>query len=90
MMSNNKMRVQEYTGWFETEQGAFHFSKSAAGLTDLYVALNLIDKHNDFGHTDMEVYDEDGNDVTKTAYAIISSLENSDEYTKRYVKNDDT
>lgn len=82
--------IQTYTGWFETENGVFHFSKRAGGLVDLYLALSFFDKHEDFGHTDMEVYDGEGNDVTKIAYAIIDGLTRSNEYVKRYVRNDDT
>lgn len=87
---DNLPPVQTYTGWFETENGAFHFSKRAAGLVSLYLALSFFDKHNDFGHTDMEVYDEEGNDVTKTVYTMVSSITHSNEYAKRYARNDDT
>jgi len=69
----------KYTGWFETENGALHFIQEASCLTDLYVALSIKGKHHDFGNTDMEVYDDKGNDVTPFAYHLVQMIESSSE-----------
>ena len=84
------MKAEKYTGWFETGNGVLHFEQTATGITDLYVALSIIEKHYEFGHTDMEIYDGKGNDVTKLAYNIIQSIELSRaELTTRRTNNDD-
>ena len=69
----------KYTGWFETENGVLHFEQTATCITDLYVALSIRDKHHDFGHTDMEIYDDQGMDVTASTYQLIQMIESSDE-----------
>lgn len=83
------MKAQLYTGWFETENGIVEFSERAINLADLWTQLVLIDKHEDFGHTDMEITDEEGNDVTMTAYNLVEKanliLKNAKE-----LNNDDT
>lgn len=68
------MKAQLYSGWFEDENGAVQFSIPAMSLTDLYVQLVIIDKHEDLGQTDMEIFDGEGNDVTMTAYNLFEDM----------------
>ena len=68
------MKAQLYSGWFEEENRTVEFSIPAMGLTDLYVQLVFIDKHEDLGQTEMEIFDGKGNDVTMTAYNLFENM----------------
>jgi hypothetical protein len=50
-------------GWYETETGVAQFQVEGKDLEEcLEIALKLDD---DFGDTDMEVTDDEGNDITR-------------------------
>ena len=83
------MKAQMYSGWYEAENGVVHFNELATSLTDLYVAMNVFGDE-DFGHTDMEVCDESGKDLTKTFYNIVKDIEYRNEYIRGQYRNDDT
>lgn len=68
------MKAQLYTGWYEAEDGVIFFSELADSLTALYSAMNEY-RDPDFGHTDMEVCDESGKDLTETFYNIVKDIE---------------
>jgi len=63
--------MPEMDGWFETENGLEPFLIEASSLEA--AVLEMIDYHEDFVHTDMEItWDEE--DVTKQVYSMVTAV----------------
>ena len=63
--------MPEMDGWFETENGLEPFLIEASSLEA--AVLEMIDYHEDFGYTDMEITWDD-KDVTKQVYDLAKSF----------------
>ena len=63
--------MPEMDGWFETENGLEPFLIEASSLEA--AVLEMIDYHEDFGHTDMEITWDD-KDVTKQVYSMVTAI----------------
>ena len=63
--------MPEMDGWFETEHGLEPFLIEASSLEA--AVLEMIDYHEDFGHTDMEITWDD-KDVTKQVNDLAKSF----------------
>lgn len=63
--------MTELEGWFETENGLEQFLIEASSLEA--AVLEMIEYHEDFGHTDMEMT-WDGEDVTKQVYSMVTAV----------------
>ena len=63
--------MTELEGWFETENGLEQFLIEASSLEA--AVLEMIEYHEDFGHTDMEMT-WDGKDVTKQVYSMVTAV----------------
>ena len=58
------------TGWMEGESGVIFIDVTGRTYADCWRAC-VEDYGTDFGHCDMELDDQDGNDVTRKAYDWI-------------------
>ena len=59
-------------GWYETETSAVQFQVEGKDLEEcLEIAMKLDD---DFGDTDMEVTDDEGNDITRELLNLYEAL----------------
>jgi hypothetical protein len=59
-------------GWYETETGVAQFQVDGKDLEEcLEIAMKLDD---DFGDTDMEVTDDEGNDITLELLNLYEAL----------------
>ena len=63
--------MTELEGWFETENGLEQFLIEASSLEA--AVLEMIEYHEDFGHTDMEMT-WDGEGVTKQVYSMVTAV----------------
>lgn len=59
----------EISGWFETEDGCEQFHVVGRGLKTLLMQVKA--DHPDFGDTEMEVENQDGDDITQQSLKVL-------------------
>ena len=62
------------SGPYENENGLAFFDE--CGPNYRAIVKRLMDRDPDFGHTEMEATDQDGNDVTAKVYATVEAITN--------------